>query len=296
MRALEPNNPGSLLAVDDAQMQQFIRDGYVKLTGAFPREVADRARAILWRDTGCDPDKPATWTKPVIRLGNYWDAPSSRRPTRRSFTPRSTSSSGRDGGSLSAAWHLSRPLSLARGSGRRRLAHRRKLRVRRPRLLRVAGERHLERPGAADAVPLLRRRRSGRPDAHPRRFSPRHREKARPRRRRRTDAPGACGGPLHRVRASAGGAGDRRGRDSVSMPSSSYTRLNRTVERARASSPSRPSSRPSQSGWSGRTGITHRLSGPSGAPSSTPPDGPVPMAPLQPRSCYGAGLKRTSTQ
>jgi hypothetical protein len=55
--------------------RQFIRDGFVRIDEAFPRELADEGRAILWRDTGCDPDNPATWTKPVIRLGMYGDPP-----------------------------------------------------------------------------------------------------------------------------------------------------------------------------------------------------------------------------
>ena len=55
--------------------QHFITDGYVRIDGAFSREVAEAARAILWRDTGCDPDDPATWTRPVIRLGMYAQPP-----------------------------------------------------------------------------------------------------------------------------------------------------------------------------------------------------------------------------
>lgn len=62
-------------ALTEAQIERFIHDGYVKIEGAFPRAVADAGRAILWRDTGCDPDDPATWTQPVIRLGYYGDAP-----------------------------------------------------------------------------------------------------------------------------------------------------------------------------------------------------------------------------
>jgi hypothetical protein len=54
---------------------QFIEDGFVRIPRAFPRETADEARAILWRDTGCSPDDPATWTRPVIRLGMYGQAP-----------------------------------------------------------------------------------------------------------------------------------------------------------------------------------------------------------------------------
>jgi hypothetical protein len=62
----------------DAQIQQFIREGFVKIDQAFPRELADQGRAILWRDTGCDPVDPATWTKPVIRLGMYGQEPFAR--------------------------------------------------------------------------------------------------------------------------------------------------------------------------------------------------------------------------
>jgi hypothetical protein len=56
-------------------IDRFIEDGFVRIDDAFPRDVADAARALLWRETGCDPDRPATWTRPVIRLGHYDDAP-----------------------------------------------------------------------------------------------------------------------------------------------------------------------------------------------------------------------------
>ena len=51
-------------ALSDANSKHFIRDGFIRIDGAFPRELADEARAILWRDTGCDPHDPATSTKP----------------------------------------------------------------------------------------------------------------------------------------------------------------------------------------------------------------------------------------
>jgi hypothetical protein len=57
------------------QLDRFNKEGFVKLERAFPRDLADEARAILWKDTGCDPDDMATWTKPVIRLGMYSQAP-----------------------------------------------------------------------------------------------------------------------------------------------------------------------------------------------------------------------------
>jgi hypothetical protein len=65
-------------SLSQSEIDQFIQDGFVRIDDAFPRDVADRARAILWRDTGCDPDNPATWTKPVIRLGLYTQEPFAR--------------------------------------------------------------------------------------------------------------------------------------------------------------------------------------------------------------------------
>jgi hypothetical protein len=53
----------------------FITDGYVRVEQAFPRELAAECRDILWRETGCDPADPATWTRPVVRLGDHGEAP-----------------------------------------------------------------------------------------------------------------------------------------------------------------------------------------------------------------------------
>ena len=65
----------AMRALNDAQIEQFIQDGFVKIERAFSRELADEGRAILWRDMPCDPDDPSTWTRPVIRLGYYGDEP-----------------------------------------------------------------------------------------------------------------------------------------------------------------------------------------------------------------------------
>jgi hypothetical protein len=62
-------------SLDNLQVERFIDEGYVKLANAFSAEVAREARAILWRDTRCDPNNPSTWTRPVIRLGDYSDPP-----------------------------------------------------------------------------------------------------------------------------------------------------------------------------------------------------------------------------
>src|SRR5437016_2549202 len=59
----------------DAEVRQFIEDGFVKLADAFPGEVADECRELLWRDLGCESLDPATWRRPVIRLGDYGQEP-----------------------------------------------------------------------------------------------------------------------------------------------------------------------------------------------------------------------------
>ena len=64
-----------LAGLAPAEIEQFITDGFVRIDGAFPRMLADEARAILWRATRCRPDDPATWTQPVIRLGMFTEAP-----------------------------------------------------------------------------------------------------------------------------------------------------------------------------------------------------------------------------
>lgn len=64
-----------MASLTNAQIKQFIEKGFVCLENAFPSALAAEACAILWRDTGCQPDDPATWTKPVVWLGDYADEP-----------------------------------------------------------------------------------------------------------------------------------------------------------------------------------------------------------------------------
>ena len=61
--------------LSQAQIDAFIADGFVRLDDAFPAALAAEARAILWAATGCNPDDPATWTRPVIRLGEFAQPP-----------------------------------------------------------------------------------------------------------------------------------------------------------------------------------------------------------------------------
>ncbi|MGV3556839.1 phytanoyl-CoA dioxygenase family protein [Larkinella arboricola] len=57
------------------QIEQFIRDGFVRIDHAFSSEIARAVRTILWREIDADPANPATWTQPVVRLGMYSQEP-----------------------------------------------------------------------------------------------------------------------------------------------------------------------------------------------------------------------------
>lgn len=63
------------MALAPEQVDQFIRDGFVRLDTAFPPELGRQCRDELWAATGCDPDDPGTWTRPVIRLGDFSTPP-----------------------------------------------------------------------------------------------------------------------------------------------------------------------------------------------------------------------------
>ncbi|MGX7896127.1 phytanoyl-CoA dioxygenase family protein [Tsuneonella sp. HG222] len=58
-----------------AEVDAFIRDGFVRVDRAFDAETAARARAILWQAAGLDPDDRSTWTQPVIRLDQFAQEP-----------------------------------------------------------------------------------------------------------------------------------------------------------------------------------------------------------------------------
>ncbi len=159
----------SMSALSDDQIQQFIQDGFVRIDRAFPREIADEARAILWRDTGCDPDDPATWTNPVIRLSGCKDAAflkAERTPVLRAAFDQIIGKGPWRLGSLGFGgmfvvrfphpgddgWHTDRHELSSRW-------------WRSERFLRVAREREVPRPCPTDAVLVLRRRPAGRADA-----------------------------------------------------------------------------------------------------------------------------------
>jgi hypothetical protein len=92
--------------LSDAEVHRFIENGFVRIDGAFPREIADAGRPALWQAVGCDPHDRGTWTRPVVRIGPINDRdgtqPLSFRPPPipPSCTTRSTSWSGAGDGSL----------------------------------------------------------------------------------------------------------------------------------------------------------------------------------------------------
>ncbi|AKS35750.1 hypothetical protein [Mycolicibacterium goodii] len=50
-------------------IEEFMRDGFVKLEQAVDVEVADAARELLWERMGISPDGP--WTEPVVWTNDY---------------------------------------------------------------------------------------------------------------------------------------------------------------------------------------------------------------------------------
>jgi hypothetical protein len=59
----------------ESQVANFINEGFVKLDNAFPTQIADECRALLWNASGCDPNNPDTWTQAVIRIGELGHEP-----------------------------------------------------------------------------------------------------------------------------------------------------------------------------------------------------------------------------
>ncbi|SKB81192.1 phytanoyl-CoA dioxygenase family protein [Dyadobacter psychrophilus] len=62
-------------ALDNKQINDFINKGFVRIDNAFSQGIAEAARDILWADLGLDRHDPASWKKPVVRLGMYTQEP-----------------------------------------------------------------------------------------------------------------------------------------------------------------------------------------------------------------------------
>ncbi len=58
-----------------AQVDRFVNEGFVRLPGAFPRELAAECRALLSERTGLDLSAPTTWIRPLVRIPTCSDEP-----------------------------------------------------------------------------------------------------------------------------------------------------------------------------------------------------------------------------
>jgi hypothetical protein len=64
-----------MTALTTDQINSFITKGFIQLENAFSTEIAAECRAILWEATQCNPNNPASWTQPVIRIGELGQEP-----------------------------------------------------------------------------------------------------------------------------------------------------------------------------------------------------------------------------
>jgi hypothetical protein len=67
-RIMDMPNTGTP-SLSQAQINDFIEHGYLKLEQAFDAELARQGRDELWAAMDLSPDEPHTWTQPVVRLG-----------------------------------------------------------------------------------------------------------------------------------------------------------------------------------------------------------------------------------
>jgi hypothetical protein len=56
------------IALDDADIVTFIRDGFVRIEGAFSRDAAAECCELVAGRGGIDLASPSTWTEPVVRI------------------------------------------------------------------------------------------------------------------------------------------------------------------------------------------------------------------------------------
>lgn len=61
--------------LDERLINEFVYNGFIRVDNAFGGDLAAEARRILWKDMDAKSSEPATWTKPVIRLGMYSQEP-----------------------------------------------------------------------------------------------------------------------------------------------------------------------------------------------------------------------------
>ncbi|MFH8615124.1 phytanoyl-CoA dioxygenase family protein [Streptomyces sp. NPDC017979] len=69
------NKSTSESAISGEAVSDFVENGFLRVAGAFPGDVAAECREIMWRDIDEEADAPATWRSPVVRLGAYGQEP-----------------------------------------------------------------------------------------------------------------------------------------------------------------------------------------------------------------------------
>ena len=57
-----------MVSLTAEQIEQFIAAGFVKLEGAFPRDIGEQCRQEIWKATEYELDQPSTWAQPFVRL------------------------------------------------------------------------------------------------------------------------------------------------------------------------------------------------------------------------------------
>jgi hypothetical protein len=63
------------MSLTQQHVDSFVMDGFVRIDGAVPVQVARQCRDELWLATGYDPQDPSTWTDTLIRLGSMVTPP-----------------------------------------------------------------------------------------------------------------------------------------------------------------------------------------------------------------------------
>lgn len=66
--------------LSNAQIAEFMEQGFVHLPGIVPQHVIAAGQRVIWSDLGMSPDDPSTWTEPVKKL-----VPSDPRPFAAAF-------------------------------------------------------------------------------------------------------------------------------------------------------------------------------------------------------------------
>lgn len=61
--------------LSSADIDSFIHQGFVKISGAFSEALADECADILWKHTGYDRTDNNTWMQPVVRINELMDSP-----------------------------------------------------------------------------------------------------------------------------------------------------------------------------------------------------------------------------